>query len=150
MNHYNGLFQNRFTLILFIHFFSFHFMYNAFRVYRAGWRIRPEYLISYWTSARMMSGVCAGLSPISKCVTILSPRLVSEQQRRLLPGYCCLVAKLCPALCDPVDCSPPGSSVHEILQAGILEWVVISFSRGSSQSSDQTCASCNGRWILYR
>ena len=40
--------------------------------------------------------------------------------------------------CDPMDCSPPGSSVHGILQARILEWVVISFSRGSSQSRGQT------------
>ena len=41
-----------------------------------------------------------------------------------------LVAKLCPTLCDPMDCSPPGSSVHGIFQARILEWVDISFSRG--------------------
>ena len=38
----------------------------------------------------------------------------------------------CPTLCDPMNCSPPGSSVHGILQASILEWVAISFSRGSS------------------
>ena len=38
----------------------------------------------------------------------------------------------CPTLCDPMDCSLPGSSVHRILQARILEWVAISFSRGSS------------------
>ena len=37
-----------------------------------------------------------------------------------------------PALCDPVDCSPPGSSVHGIFQARILEWVAVSFSRGFS------------------
>ena len=42
------------------------------------------------------------------------------------------LAQLCPTLCDPVDCSPPGSSVHGILQARILEWVAISFSKGSS------------------
>ena len=42
------------------------------------------------------------------------------------------VAQSCPILCDPVDYSPPGSSVHGILQARILEWVTISFSRGSS------------------
>ena len=42
-----------------------------------------------------------------------------------------LVAQ-CVQLCEPVDCSPPGSSVHGILQARILEWVVIPFSRGSS------------------
>ena len=44
----------------------------------------------------------------------------------------------CPTLCDPVDCSPPGSSVHGILQARVLEWVAISFSRGSSRPRDQT------------
>ena len=43
-----------------------------------------------------------------------------------------LFAQLCPTLCNPVDCSPPGSSVHGILQARVLEWVAISFSRGSS------------------
>ena len=48
------------------------------------------------------------------------------------------VAQLCPTLCYPVDCSPPGSSVHGILQARILEWVAISFSRGSSWPRDQT------------
>ena len=42
------------------------------------------------------------------------------------------VAQLCPTLCGPMDCSPSGSSVHGILQARILEWVAISFSRGSS------------------
>ena len=44
-------------------------------------------------------------------------------------------------LCDPVDCSPPGSSIHGILQARILEWVAISFSRGSSRPRDQTWVS---------
>ena len=43
--------------------------------------------------------------------------------------YCCLVLKSCPTLCNPVDCSPSGSSVHEILQARTLEWVAISLSR---------------------
>ena len=57
----------------------------------------------------------------------------------------------CPTLCDPMDCSPPGFSVHGILQARILEWVAISFSRGSSQPKDQThisCISYNGRQIF--
>ena len=48
------------------------------------------------------------------------------------------VAQSCPALCNPMDCSPPGSSVHRILQARILEWVAVPFSRGSSQPKDQT------------
>ena len=47
-----------------------------------------------------------------------------------------LVTQLGLTLCDPVDCSPPGSSVHGILQARILEWVAISFSRGSSRHRD--------------
>ena len=42
------------------------------------------------------------------------------------------VAQSCPTLCDPVDCSPPGFSIHGIFQAWVLEWVAISFSRGSS------------------
>ena len=43
-----------------------------------------------------------------------------------------LVSQLFPTLCNPIDCSPPGSSIHGILQARILEWVAIPFSRGSS------------------
>ena len=45
---------------------------------------------------------------------------------------CVLVTQLCPALCDPMDCSLPGSSVHGILQARLLEWVAMPSSRGSS------------------
>ena len=44
----------------------------------------------------------------------------------------------CPTLCNTMDCSPPGSSVHGIFQARVLEWVAISFSRGSSWPRDQT------------
>ena len=49
-----------------------------------------------------------------------------------------VVAQLCPTLCDLMDCSPPGSSVHGILQARILEWVAFPFSRGCSQPRNQT------------
>ena len=49
-----------------------------------------------------------------------------------------LVAKKCPTPCHPMACSPPGSSVQGISQARVLEWVAISFSRGSSQPRDQT------------
>ena len=62
---------------------------------------------------------------------------------------CSLVVQLCLTPCGPLDCSLPGYSVHGILQARILEWVAISFSRGSSQPRDQTCYSCIGRQILY-
>ena len=50
----------------------------------------------------------------------------------------CLVAQLCPTLCDPMVCSLPGSSVHGILQGRILEWVPIPSSRESSQPRDRT------------
>ena len=56
-----------------------------------------------------------------------------------------------PTLCNPLNCSPPVSSVHGILQARILEWVAIPFSRGSSQPRDRTCiskVSCVGRQAL--
>ena len=46
------------------------------------------------------------------------------------------VAQLCQTLCDPMDSSLPGSSIHSIFQARVLEWVAISFSRGPSQPRD--------------
>ena len=64
----------------------------------------------------------------------------------------CLVAQWCPALCDPIDCGPPGSSVHGISQARILEWVTVSSSRGSSWPRDGTRfshISCISRQSLY-
>ena len=58
--------------------------------------------------------------------------------------------QLCPTLCDPMDCSLQGYSVHWIFQARVLEWVAISFSRGSSRPRDQTQVSrIAGRQILY-
>ena len=49
------------------------------------------------------------------------------------------VTQSCPTLSDPMDCSPPGSPLHGISQARILEWFALSFSRGSSQPRDQIC-----------
>ena len=61
----------------------------------------------------------------------------------------CLCAQSCLTLCNPMDYSPPGSSVRGILQTGILQWVAISFSRRSSQPRDQTCISCiAGRFCI--
>ena len=56
------------------------------------------------------------------------------------------------SLSDHMGYSPPSSSVHGIFQVKTLEWVAISFTRGSSQPRDRTrisCVSCTGRWILY-
>ena len=61
-----------------------------------------------------------------------------------------LVAQLCLTLCDPMNCSPPGSSVHGILPARTLEWLAIPFSKGSSQPRDQTQVSCIvGDWNTF-
>ena len=71
---------------------------------------------------------------------------------RKLKVCVCLVTQSWLSLCDPMDCSLPGSSVYGIFQARILEWVAIPYSRGSSQYRDQTCItcfSCVERWILY-
>ena len=57
--------------------------------------------------------------------------------------------QLCPTLCNPMDCSPPGSSVHGTSQARILECGAISFSRGSSRTRKRTSISCVGRQVLY-
>ena len=56
--------------------------------------------------------------------------------------YFCLVAKSCPTLCNPMNCSPPGSSVHGISQARILNWVCHFLLRGSSWPRDRTWVSC--------
>ena len=75
-------------------------------------------------------------------------KIHTEQLCRVL----CSVAQSCLALCDPMDYGPPSSSVHGIFQARTLEWVAISFSRGSSCPRDWTCifwVSCIDREILY-
>ena len=66
-----------------------------------------------------------------------------------LPTASCVRAQSRQTFCDPMDCSLASSSVRGIDQARILEWVGISFSRGSSWSRDQICVSHIGRQILY-
>ena len=63
--------------------------------------------------------------------------------------HACSVVQSCPTFCDPMDCSPPDSSVHGIPPARILEQVASSSSRGSSWLRDRMCISCIGRQILY-
>ena len=63
----------------------------------------------------------------------------------------CSVTRLCPTLCNPTDCSPPGSCVRGIFQARILEWAPVSYSRGSFQFRDRihvSCVSSIGRQVL--
>ena len=66
---------------------------------------------------------------------------------------CAKSFRSCPTLCNPKNCSPPGSFVHGVLQARILKWVAMPSSRGSSWPTDRTCVShvsCIGRWVLYQ
>ena len=77
-----------------------------------------------------------------------------ETDTTLLIGSCmrAKLLQLCLTLCDPMDYSPPGFSVHGIFQARILEWVAMLSSRGSSWTRDWThifCISSIGWWILY-
>ena len=74
----------------------------------------------------------------------------SQQYLNLNNIYVCVQS--CPIVCSPMDCGSPGSSVHGIFLARILEWVAIPYSWGSSWPWDGTrisCISCIGQWILY-
>ena len=87
--------------------------------------------------------------------TVVLPRTQAPPLSICEVNICaCVFAKLfqlCLALCDPVDCSPPGSSVHGILQARILEQVAMPSSRGSSQPRDRIHVSCiAGRFFATR
>ena len=66
-----------------------------------------------------------------------------------LTDECVLVAQLCPTLCDPMDCIPPGYSVHRILQTRILEWVAIPFSIGSALLRDGIQVSCIAETVYH-
>ena len=76
----------------------------------------------------------------------LKYRIILKRSERTLLCTCLrvkvLIAQLCLTLCHPMDCSPPCSSVHGILQARILEWVAMPSSRASFQPRDQTPVSC--------
>ena len=73
-----------------------------------------------------------------------------SQQNFVKPPHACSVAQSCPTLCDPMDCSLPGSPVHGIFQGRILEWVAISYSKGSSQPRGWTLVSCIAGTYFYQ
>ena len=80
------------------------------------------------------------------------PNYIKDGSNDIPSPYVCAQPQSCLTLCDPMDCSLPGSSVHGIFQARILEWVAISYSRESSPIRDRTCiscVSCIGKQILY-
>ena len=87
----------------------------------------------------------------------LAPTVLPPHRRQIRPHSksdyirTCVYVQSCPTLCDPLDCNLPGSSVHGILQARILEWVAISSFRGFSWPRNWTCISFYswiGKWIL--
>ena len=73
-------------------------------------------------------------------VSLNIPLLISFHSLWTLECVCVLVAQLCPTLCNPIDCTPPGPSVHGILQARTLEWVAISFSKRSYRKKESEVA----------
>ena len=81
-------------------------------------------------SSRVQSRSDPFLCPSGSQLIIVHPKII--------PHLCVSVAQSCPTLCNPIDYSLPGSFVHGILQAVILEWVAVPFSRGSSQPRDWT------------
>ena len=107
---------------------------------------REENEKSYYTTIqrRLLLTGWQRVSYISLCLCIPS----FFRKNRIVQYFCCLVAKSCPTLLH-MDSSSPGSSVHEITQARILEWVAISSSGEYSQPRDGTQVSCIGRQIVY-
>ena len=83
-----------------------------------------------WKMPRESSSWC-----VCVCVCVRACACVCECPRAHTPAK---LLQLCPTLCYPMDCSPPGSSVHGILQARILEWVAMTSFRGSSRTKDRT------------
>ena len=85
-------------------------------------------------------------------VTFCRVKLIFSNLKYMLHVFvfCSLVAKLCLTLCNTMDCSPPGSFVHGIFQARILEWVASSLSRGSSQPKGlKSILHYRPEWICY-
>ena len=109
----------------------------------ASWALE-HWLSGCGTWTYLLDGMWDPFSPGIKPVSPAGRCFTTEGKSK------CLVVRSCLTLCDPMDCSPPGSFVHGIFQARILEWVAIPFSRGSSHPRNQTPGSllyC--RRILY-
>ena len=100
-----------------------------------------------------MAGQCVTFITSSKLfiqLVLVYIQLVLVYSPNKYYAVLCLVTQSCSTLCDPVDCSLPGSSVHRILQARILEWVAMPSSRGSTQPRDQTQVSRTvGGFVIF-
>ena len=110
---------------------------------QSGAGLSTSALLTFGAKSFFVGGVCPG--PL-KCLT--APLTLTYWMA--CSAVLCHAAQSCPTLWDPVDCSPPGFSVHGVLQARILEWVAMPPFRGSSEPRDQTHVSfisCVGRWV---
>ena len=105
----------------------------------------------FYSSAISSCGVGSSQGKVTAMLTCVAD-LFPPHFFLITGGPQCVCACSAVSLCNPMNCRPPGSSVRGIIPAGILDWVAISSSRGSSQLRDQTrvsCHSCVGKRILY-
>ena len=139
-------------------FDSYSFKYYLLQDYvGSSLRMRGKGKYLRWRGDRAMNTKTGGIVPRPRhgTETGMSPPNVPPLTTPWGGNYLVRAKSLqsCRTLCDPKDCSPPGSSVHGILQARILEWVVMPSSRVSSWPRDRTCVSCSscitGRFFYH-
>ena len=123
------------------------------------WNLKWVIALSFWHSVILHSPCQYIFVSFKHCIfrkssstqktriTAIAPLLL----RFVFFSFSCVVTKSCPTLCNPMDCSLPGSSAHGIFQARILEWIVISFFKQSSWPRHWTHGSyaCTCRRVLY-
>ena len=93
-------------------------------------QLHPQFCLCLSPRSMLFTNILRLLDPLYNQTSFLERKKESE------------VSQSCPTLCNPVECSLPDSSVHGIFWARVLEWVALSFSRGSCQPSDRTRLSC--------
>ena len=130
---------------------AFHMMYSAYKLNKQGDNIQPWLTPSpIWNQSVVPCPVLTVASwPAYRFLR--SPNIILILKMRICAYVCAKSLQSCPTLCNAMDCSPPGSSVHGISRARIMEQVAISSTRRSFQPRDQThfCGSCIGRQVLY-
>ena len=146
----------KYTFFHFIYVYIYHkfYYFNHFRMYSLLALITVTLLQNYhhhpspeicifqnWNSIAIKQLLGLSALPSSTLATIILLS-VSEDFTTLDNSGHCHCVQSCLTLCDPMDCSPSGSSFHGIFQARILDWVAIFSSRGFSRSRDWTCVFC--------